>query len=294
MSRHPTRRSLIAGLGPVALCAAARPGFADDQTLTQTNAGAGTYWLPIISAFYVKVEQNDPVWPEGDGPPVFPEKVVNPPLRFALNPSPVDMAATIDTDWAELQKRFGNGEQSSGWAVARQFGQPRLWVHRTFDEEYLAGYPESQRARVYIEFDVVRQNFPLAKNLTGPARKQFIRDNVRALAGKIIVGTRNGVRKNGSGGTLDEASQTISGIGGTTLGGLQKMGLVEFVPRHETFGNGDLLDGVMSVQVEIEFEAGTELGLAAPERKKVSGEIRFAVGEAYIDIGLLSGGHKKK
>ena len=294
MNHHPTRRALFAGIGPLAVCVVARSGFAQDQTLTQTFDGAGVYWLPIISAFYVKVEQNDPVWPEGDGPPVFPDKIVNPPLRFALNPSPVDMAATIDTDWSELQKRFGNGEQSSGWAVARQFGQPRIWVHRTFDEEYLAGYPESQRARVFIAFDVVRQNFPLARTLTGPARKQFIRDNVRALGGKIIVGTRNGVRKNGSGGALDESSQTISSIGGTSLGGLEKTGLVEFVPRHETFENGDLLDGVISVSVEIEFEAGAELGLDMPERKKVAGEIRFAVGETYIDIGLLSGGHKKK
>jgi hypothetical protein len=51
---------------------------------------------------------------------------------------------------------------------------------------------------------------------------------------------------------------------------------------------GELLDGVVRISLELEFEAGTELGLSQPERRKLQAEIRIALGEQYLDIGVLS------
>jgi len=58
--------------------------------------------------------------------------------------------------------------------------------------------------------------------------------------------------------------------------------------------NGDLLDQVYAVNVDIELAAGSALGLDPPERKRLTCEIRFAVGKEYVLIEKISGGGTKK
>lgn len=289
-----TRRRFAGTLLPAAMLVRGTPVFAQEDVINQTNDGQGTYWLPIVSAFYVRPEQGSPSWPEGDGPPVFPADIINPPLQFTLNPSPADSAPTIDTDWAVFQKRYGGGEQVSALAVARQFGKPRLWLHRCFDENYLAGYPELHRVYIVFEVDVFRERFPIKGQLPAPARKQLIRENVRIASGKMQVLVLNKVRLNGSGGEADENPLLTVDLTDRTLAAQAQQGTTEFIPRFATVASGDLLDQVLAVKVDIELEAGSALGLDPPEKKKLAFEIRFAVGAQYVEIGKLSGETAKK
>ena len=223
---------------------------------------------------------------------MFPEDLINPPLLFTLNPSPVDTAPTIDTDWAVFQKRFAGDERVSGIVPGRQFGKPRLWLHRSYDEEHLAGYPVSHRLYIIVNAEVARESLPLPGQISVPSRKEFIAQKIRVVQGELTISVLTGVRKNGSGGSIasEVSKATLSGI---SLGEIGSK-ITEFVPRGDTTENGDLLDGVISVLVDLELEAGADLGLDVPERKKLSAEIRFAVGKQYINIGKLSGGGKKK
>jgi hypothetical protein len=286
-----SRRSLL-GTGVLLGAAAYRPApsWAQD-VLRQDNPGQGTYWLPIISAFYVK-DLGDPVWPDGDGPPVFPQEV-NPPLRFTTNPAPAESAPTIDTDWVVFQQRYQRGEQASAWVMAREFGKPRLWIHRCYDEEYLAGYVQNHRLQLILDIDVVRESFPLPDTLSRPARRQLIAEKVQVVSGSLEIIQLNGVRKNGSGGSGDVPLLKLSLPGGP-LQDLTKNARTLFVPRAPTVPDGDKLNGVVRIAVEFEVEAGTDLGLATPERKELAGEIRFAVGQMYVEITKLTGEDKKK
>jgi hypothetical protein len=308
MIRHWSRRKVVRnGLALAASLAASR-GYA--QELTQNFTGEGTYWQPVVTALYARREDGQPVFPEGDGPPEFPDVGGTPGpdgktlpatpeeaarrglLHFTLNAPPADSAPNIDTDWL-VYDRFRNADEHvSAIAAARQFGKRRLWLHRCREEEYLAVYPANVRLYLHFGADVGRERFQLASQVTGPAREAFVREKVQIVEGKLVVQYLNKVRKNGAGGEPGETLKTEL-FTGSNLADFAQRAPVEFVPRAESTV-GELLDGALRVSLELTLEAGAELGLPQPERRKVNAEIRLALGEQYLDFLVLSFGRERK
>jgi hypothetical protein len=281
-----SRRAVLAGASSCLIARA--PAFAQEE-LTQTSEGEGTYWAPVISALYAEPEQGSPSLPEGDGPPEFPENVTQPPLKFTLNPSPADRAANIDTDWTVYDMRRRADEHVSAIVMAKQFNKPRLWLHRCRDEEYMAGYGESRRLFLITNAAVVRERFPIEGQPSSGARPGLIRDRLKVVGGKVAVEELAKVRPNGAGGEVVGEPLFLDRFANLSLAEFGSRPRSEFVPRFETTPEGELLNGVLKISLEMEFEAGTDLGLTEPERAKVYGEIRVAVGKEYVDFMKIYG-----
>ena len=265
------------------------PAQAEDEVIEQTNEGQGTYWFPVVTAFYAQPEQVQPVFPEGDGPPTFADKNnIKPEFRFDLNPPPADKAPTIDTDWLVLSKNLEEGDAVSAWFLARKNGKPRLYLHRCHETEYMAGYTKSVRLRIVLDLGVPREALPIPnKPPRGPARDKLIRENIRVVSGKMEITEWNDVTASGRHGKLaTETPLAIANLSGGTMdafGGTK----LEFVPRAQTVPQGDRFNGIIQVSFELELEARTALGLSAPERKRIKGAIRFAIGDQYVNVGVL-------
>jgi hypothetical protein len=266
------------------------PAQAQEEVIEQTNDGEGSYWFPAVTAFYAQPEQTHPVFPEGDGPPTFAdENRIKPPFRFSLNQPPVDKAPTIDTDWLVLSKNFEEGDAASAWFLARKNGKPRLYIHRCHETEYMAGYVKSVRLYIVLELGVPREALPIpGKPPRGPERDKLIRDNIRIVSGKIEITEWNDVSASGRYGKLaSETPLATTNLADWTISNFGNRPKFEFIPRGETVPKGDRFDGIVQVSFELELEADTKLGLPAPQRKKLKGAIRFAIGEQYVNIGVL-------
>jgi hypothetical protein len=297
--RHWSRRAAIqSGLALAASLVGPR-GYA--QELTQNFTGEGTYWQPVVTSLYAARPDELPVFPEGDGPPRFPgpagpdgsPQLLSPEdaakrglLHFTLNAPPADSAPNIDADWLVYERLKNADEHVSAIVAARQFGKRRLWLHRCREEEYLAVYPVGVRLHLFFGADIGRERFRLPSELAGAAREASVREKVRIVDGRLVISYLNRVRKTGAGGEPGETLQTEV-VAGSSLSALPER-RIEFIPRAPTAVVGELLDGVVRIALELEFEAGTELGLSQPERRKVQAEIRVALGEQYLDIGVLS------
>lgn len=293
MSIRFDRRTVVLGGTTMAL-AGQLPALAQEQG----NQGQGTYWQPVLTRFYVMRPQEQPTFPEGDGPPVFPHPDIPPDtsvtpevarqkglLHFTLLPSPLDGPPTVDSDWILYDKLRNMDEHVSAIAMARDFGKPRLFMHRCRDEEYLATYPLNNRVLGVVAADIGREKFPIPDRPTGQARTDLIRREVVVTNGRINVSVMNKVKMNGAGGEV--ATELMNkGLDGYTLGGLGNDRL-EIIPRAPTQVEGDFLNGVYRISVEMELRAGPSLGLAANETKKLSAELRFAIGDEYLDIRIL-------
>lgn len=295
MSPRFNRRTVVLGGTAMAL-GSGLPAFGQEQG----NQGQGTYWQPVVSRFYVMSPQSPPKFPEGDGPPefpdprtgAFPDSSVTPEvarekglLHFSLLPSPLEGPPNVDSDWVKYEKLREMEEHASAIAIARDFGKPRLFMHRCRDEEYLATYPVNVRLVGVVSADIGREKFPIPDRPTGQARTDLIRKEVLITEGKIEVDILNKVKLNGAGGEVAEAL-SVGGLHGSTLATVREH-QVEIIPRAPTRPNGDVLDGVYRVKLEMSVRAGPSLGLAADETKKLNAEIRFAIGQEYLDIRIL-------
>ena len=298
MSIRFSRRAVILGGTAATLAGGRFPALA--QQLDQGNQGQGTYWQPVLSELFVVRDQGMPTYPENDGPPVFPypdlenapEGSVTPDvarekglLHFSLLPRPLDGPPSIDSDWLQYEKLYKNGEHASAIVVARDFGKPRLFMHRTIDEDYLATYPSNVRLNPSVTADIGREKLPIPNGPSGAERTKLIRQEVRIKSGRLEVNILDKVKRNGSGGEIAEA-QKVESYGQSSLSVLTQH-RVEIIARAPTILDGDVLNGVYSVKIDLELEAGPSLGLAAPESRKISAEIRIAMGEQYLDIRIL-------
>jgi hypothetical protein len=292
---------LLAGLGSAAIAAAAivwvLPALAQEEVLEQNNDVKATYWSPIISTLYVEPQDAQAKWPEGDGPPTFetdPDNpIINPPFKLGLNRVPPDRAPTLDTDWLVLQQKLGEGEPASGWLVALEFGQDRLWVHRVFDEGGMVGYPEAVKLYIRFAANLATESLEIPKELQpaggfqGAARRQFILENIQIVSGQLKITELDGVRLNGMGGTETETELASYDFSNWTLAKLsQEKGGIEFIPRRATTSDSDLLNGVIQVSFELVLKLDPALsdGNAGPEQKTIKGAIRFAIGKQLLDI----------
>lgn len=296
IGRALSRRRWFCGIALVAAVLAAVPAKAQEEVLKQHNDGEATYWLPIISALYARPDQVSLNWPpdNADGPPVpTPGDVISPALHFALNPAPAESPATIDTDWVIFQKRLQGDEQASAFVLAFEHGKPRLWLHRCIEETKLAGYPQSRRFYIMAGIEIVHERFPIAGSPPMAVRTKLIRDTIRIVSGKVTVSELDGVATNGSG-KAGETPVASFAIGESSLADFGQRPLGEFIPTKDTEPKGDRLDHIIRIAIELELEAGTALGLKAPERRTLSGEIRLAVGKAYFEATKVSGESGKR
>lgn len=293
MSIRFNRRAVV--LGGTAMTLAGRTqSIAGD--IDQGNGGQGTFWQPVLTEFFVARKDGLPTYPEADGPPVFPypdlenapEGAVTPEiarekglLHFSLLPGPLDGPATIDSDWVQYEKLWKSGEHASAIAVARQFGKPRLYMHRCIDEDYLATYPDNQTLYAVFSAGIIREKLPIPGNPSAKERAELIRSEVLITHGRLLITVLDRVRPNGSGGEL-KAEIGGNGFNGERLGSLiaRRTGFNMSVP---TIRDGDHLNGVYSVKLELDLQAGPSLGLATKETHRISGEIRVAIGYQYLD-----------
>lgn len=293
MSVRFNRRAVV--LGATAISVVGRsPSFADD--MDQANQGQGTYWQPALTQFFVVRDKGMPTYPEADGAPMFPfpdlenapEGTVTPEiarekglLHFSLLPGPLEGQPSVEHDWVQYDKLGKSGEHASAIAVARHFGKPRLYMHRCIDEDYLATYPDNQTLYAVFSADIIREKLPIPGNPSGKERTDLIRSQVLITHGKLLVTVVDGVRPNGSGGEL-KADIAVNGFNGERLGSMieRPTGFNMTVP---TIRDGDHLNGVYSIKIELDLQAGPSLGLAAKEVRRISGEIRVAIGYQYLD-----------
>lgn len=293
MSLRFNRRAVLLGATAISV-ARPSPSFAED--IDQGNQGQGTYWQPALTEFFVVRDKGMPTFPEADGPPAFPfpdlenapEGTVTPEvarekglLHFSLLPGPLEGQASVEHDWLQYEKLCRSDEHASAIAVARQFGKPRLYMHRCIDEGYLATYPDNQTLYATFSADIIREKLPIPGNPSGKERTDLIRSEVLVTHGKLLITVLDGVRPNGSGGEF-KADVGVNGFNGARLGSLieRPTGFNMTVP---TIRDGDHLNGVYSVKLELDLQAGPSLGLATKEVRRISGEIRIAIGYQYLD-----------
>ncbi len=292
----PARFARSASIALV-LAFAAGMARAQEEVLTQENEVGAASWLPAITQLYVATDTTIPV--------LDPEKVPEFPVedpQDAKAPEQGDAAAL--KSWPPVVTRVGGGPPVRDWkaylrqiesdrnvsflASTLQAGKLALWVHDIGKAGYLLGYDVDNRLMVYFKVDMLQGKFPSPTIPTGPERRRFIHENIKVVLGSLKVERLDGVTRQGAEGHPVELVYE-NDMAATTLAELEDLGVksVEFVARQPSKANGDLLDGVYRVSLEMELEAWGALGFDEPSKRTVSAQIRFLIRDSAVSIDKI-------
>lgn len=264
-----------------------------EVVLQQTNPVQPYVWEPMLADFHLRSGQGSLKLRDGGEPVLEDDALVKVDGKTGLrlvdfNSATAEMPVSdLLSDWAQLLKRAD--EPPSGWVTALKDGQPRIHAHRPFNEDRMAVYRKNVRLLVALRVVSAREELPIPGNPTGEERDRKLAAGIKVVQGKLTYSFLDGVKAIGTDGRPSTTqAESSTNLPGGTIAEFGRTTLSEYIPRVASVVKGDRIDGVLRVQVELEVEAGKDLGVDPPARKKLAGEIRIVIADETLDITKIS------
>jgi hypothetical protein len=291
-SAHALRWPTTTLAAVVAIMAWSPAVRAQDVTITQTNPGTAVFWEPVIADFCLVGPQSRVQTDAISKPPSIDDELINPAPAFTVFLPPADGPADLSYDWQQITQKNAAGEPFSAWLTASDQGRDRIFAHKVFDEGKLVGYAERARYLVRLRVVIARERLPIPNDPSGAQREEALLKGIKVTSGSVTFTRLNGAKLSGLGGTLADKPETTLALTGSLSDIANFRG--DYEPRFATSKKDDTLDDLVVAAMTMELEAGKPVGLDPPEHKTLKGEIRFAVGKAYLDIITLATQNKLK
>jgi hypothetical protein len=319
-----TRRAFV--LLPALLAA---PTAMGQENLVEEMDALPIHWNAAITNFYIHDSQQQPTIPE-EGMPQFenpfedaleaadPDGTETAPtpeqrkalgiLYFSLNDIPPRRPPNRETDWLTYLQDLRDDENVSAIVRGRDRNKARLWLHRCFDEGYVAKLPTRERLLMRLSLDVLKEDFEIRKDLQGNLleqepqgedRKEFILDAVRVLTARVELREFKGMGSTGRGGEPGEAVFYERDFTDTTLREINELNVELSLPVGSKLADGGgSWDTAILGTFEADLFVDERLGVGAGEIRKLKAEIRLvAIDKEYaVDLlsGIVSGGESQE